>query len=288
MVKTLVALCVAGASVATAPISPPPPRQTPPPALDDLLARAGEYVQGFVDRLAFVISDEHYRQTVRSGMRVSQRTIQSEMLFWILPEDSVWLSIRNVLNVDGRPIPDSKRRLERVLAEPEVTSDTAGNGRVSRAAKLRALQAESARYDLGPVRRTTGDPTLVLEFLLRENQRHFEFTRRDADRMGGDRTAWRLDFKEIERPTVVSIDDQEVMSSGAVWILPEDGTVVRTNLTLSATTKPTVSVDVRFKREAKLEMWVPARMEEHYGPLTSAVATYMNYRRFETSARLVP
>ena len=90
------------------------------PTVEDVLDRAGNYVRQLEEHLAVVIGDETYRQDVWSRPRpggrggashVIGRTIRSEMLFMWLSQENVWLSIRNVLMVDGRPIPDSKARL---------------------------------------------------------------------------------------------------------------------------------------------------------------------------------
>jgi hypothetical protein len=69
-----------------------------------------------------------------------------------------------------------------------------------------------------------------------------------------------------------------------------DGTLVRTNLKLTTPTLMDVSITVDFQRDLKLELWVPSRMEERYddsGESTTCSARYSNFRRFETSGRLV-
>ncbi len=61
---------------------------------------------------------------------------------------------------------------------------------------------------------------------------------------------------------------------------------------------------VDYRRDPKLAMWVPARMEEHYHAVAidnpagttdratrfnniSGVATYRNFKRFEASGRII-
>jgi hypothetical protein len=250
------------------------------PAVEDLMDRVGRYVQQSEKRLAVVISEEDYRQEVlrwtgRSARRV-RRTIRSEMLLMWLPEERVWFSVRNVLNVDGRRIPDSKERLDRAVSDPAP----------GMASRLRQLQKEGARFDLGPVFRTSGNPTLVLQFLLPANQGHFTFTRVGQERVGGDH-AWKVTFAEREGPTVFRVNGEDMVSSGAIWVRESDGTVVRTNLKLARPTQILVSITVDFQRNAKLDLWVPSRMEEHYGEATACWARYSNFRRFETSGRVV-
>jgi hypothetical protein len=82
-----------------------------------------------------------------------------------LSREGVWLSVRNVLSADGRAVGDSKGRLDRILKSPGLDY----------LSQLRLLKAESARWDVGQVFRTTGDPTLVFRFLLPANQPRFTF-----------------------------------------------------------------------------------------------------------------
>jgi hypothetical protein len=272
------------------------------PTVEELLDRAGQYVVALQDRLAAVVSDETHRQRLSSGPRVFRRTIQAEMLYWWIAEERVWLSVRNVLSTDGYPIDDSKDRLERALKGPvvsdgtsagaEVTETTPGAAVVARSARLRALQEEAGRFDLG-FARTTGSPTEVLQFLLPEHVQHFSFTRDGQEQVGGT-LAWKLGFIERGGPTVATVNNEDVESSGAIWVVEGDGAVVRTNLTLRVprpgqkpARTPDASVTVDFQRDTKLRLWVPARMEERYRSL-ECTSTYRNFRRFETFGRLVP
>lgn len=270
------------------------------PTVDVLLDRAGQYAVALQDRLAAVVSAETQQQRLSSGPRVFRRTIQAEMLYWWIAEERVWLSVRNVLSTDGYPIDDSKDRLERALKGPvgpdgtpagAKVTEAPGAAVVARSARLRALQEEAGRFDLG-FARTTGNPTEVLQFLLPENRQHFSFSRDGQERVGGT-VAWKLGFIEREGPTVATVNSEEVESSGAIWVVESDGTVVRTNLTLRVprprqkpAPTPDASVTVDFERDTKLLLWVPVRMEERYRDLR-CTSTYRNFRRFETFGRLV-
>ena len=250
-----------------------------------LMERVGHYVEALQQNLAVVISDETYHQDVyrpfstsRGRVHSASRTLRSEMLFMWLAQEDRTLSIRNVLSVDGRAVADSKGRLDRALAQQGFDY----------VARLRALKAESARYDIGDVWRTTGEPGVVLRFLLPMNQSHFLFERDRDERIGGELVT-KLRFTEQLRPTAIDFNGEDVVSRGAIWIRPEDGTIVRTNLTLS--TPLEVSVTVDFRRDTKLEIWMPFSMQERYtnenGGSTVCAATYTNYRRFETSGRVI-
>jgi hypothetical protein len=261
------------------------PRTDADPPLEMLLARAGAYVRGLEVQMAMVVGDEVYHQRAFARGRSSQdRTIQAEMLFWWLDEDHVWLSVRNVRKVNKTVVADSKDRLERALHTPELPAGP--EVVVNRSARLRGLQAESARYDIGTVQRTTSNPTEVLQYLLPENQEQFLFNRAGEHRANGTR-AWKLTFVEQRRPTVLRFGDLDVPTSGAVWIRADDGVVVRTERTVSLP-RFSATVTVDFQRDAKLTLWVPKKMEERYGGLVQCSSDYSNYRQFETSGRIVP
>jgi hypothetical protein len=153
------------------------------------------------------------------------------------------------------------------------------------------LQDEAARFDLA-FSRSTGNPTLLLQFLLPENQPHFTFTRERIDKVRGT-AASKIAFAEREHPTVVTVNDQDVLASGAIWLQESDGAVLRTHLVLSVIPLATKSrrpvdatVTVDFQRDARLALWLPARMDERY-PDVTCTSVFTNFRRFETSGRVV-
>jgi hypothetical protein len=118
-------------------------------------------------------------------------------------------------------------------------------------------------------------------------------------------TAMEIDFKETARPTVIRTSEgRDVASQGTIWVSPSDGTVLRTNLTVSGFGGPRTSstVDVTFARHARLRLWLPSKMtERHEAPavlarvpnwvtvapgVVTATATYGDFKRFETSASI--
>ena len=257
------------------------------PSLPEILDRAGQYVVQFERDFALLVSDEDYRQRLTGdsipGSRV--RRTHAEMLFMWLPEQWSWLTVRNVLSVDSRPVADSQDRLNRVLAN--VGSD--------RMPQIRALRELGARFNLGSIYRTINDPTLALLFLDPKYQSRFRFSLKDRERVNGVE-AWRLSFEEDKQPTVIQDNSTNLFSYGAMWVRASDGAVVRTELAVSLPLKDTIAtVTVEYGWNPRLEMWVPARMEEGYTQSISrrvaehieCVAEYSNFRRFETSSRLV-
>ena len=264
------------------------------PRLAVVLARAGAYVLQFEERFAFVISDERYAQHAmgRAYLAPVDRSMVSEMLFLWLADARSWLAVRNVLSVDGQAIGDSARRLDRLLASTAPIGIT----------RLRQLASESARYNLGHIGRTFNDPLLAVRFLEPDSQRRFKLTLQGEEMVDGVRVS-KIAFDEKASPTVIQDNGRDRPARGMIWIA-EDGAIVRTRLEVGDRLRGyTTSIVVDYQRDPKLEMLVPMTMHEKYmqimntytigplGPVGERIdceATYSNFRRFETAARIVP
>lgn len=280
-----------------------PARAADQPPLAQILEGVAAYVRQFEQDFAIVLSDEDYQQksTVKPAVKGKGRTtqkIRSEMLFAWVPEQQSWLTVRNVLAVNGKPVADSKNRM-----------DLAFNGPVSsRMTRLRRLRDEGARFNIGRIYRNFNDPTLVLQFLDPAHQGRFTFSMLGREKVNGIDT-WKISFDERERPTIIQTSRSDLPSGGTVWISRSGGVVVRTSLTLrlhASSIRADIMVD--YRQDRKLNLWVPTRMTERYvqygvapraskgtpsGPEPNeeqidCVATYSNFRRFETSGRLIP
>jgi hypothetical protein len=274
-------------------------RASDPLSLAEILDRAGTYVHQFEQDFFLIISDEDAVQTYQPrgggpgrGVPPRVRQIRSEML--VVREDDTWLAVRNVLWVRDDPaarpqvIADSKGRLDQLLKDISP----------GQAARLRGLADEGARFNLGSIYRNFNVPTLALQLLACELQPRFGFTVAGRETVSGSPTV-KIEFAERQSPTVIALNDKrEVLSNGFAWVRDPDGAVLRTHLNI--TTPQTrdgpgidVSVDVEYRRDAKLETWVPRRMDEEYveamtgGQRVNCSSTYSNYRRFETSGRLL-
>jgi hypothetical protein len=272
------------------------------PSVEELTAGIAAYVQQFSERFATLVGDEQYSQTTNRVVDPSRgipgvpgrRRIQSEVLLVWLPGERSWLTARNVRRVDGKPILDSARRLEQLLAEPALEWPT----------RVRQLRDEGARFDIGRLERNVSDPNTVLQLLDAQTQPRFEFTVRDYDPVG-ETPAWRVSFKEKALPTVIRVNGRDVPASGEVWVADADQAVLRTRLTLNDVHfnfRSTAAIEVSYRFDPRLGTWLPEEMREAYeqrgqgaykGRLTlfddriKGVATYTNFRRFETAGRLV-
>jgi hypothetical protein len=260
-----------------------------PKDLARLLVRSGSYVREFQKSFAEVLSTETYQQTVRrTGIRAARtRQIESEMFFAAVGEGAASMTIRNVTRVDGRRVPDSHDRVMRALS----------SSRADRTESLRALAVEGARFNIGNVRRTFNDPTLALMFFASAMQARFQFVTDGSERIDGVLT-YRIRFSEIVRPSVIrdDRDDLDTAVSGVAH-LTEDGRIVRTELTVAIGSMTSARIRVRYRRDDNVEMLVPVSMDEDYRnddgqargvSLISCTATYSDYQRFQTSARVLP
>jgi hypothetical protein len=97
---------------------------------------------------------------------------------------------------------------------------------------------------------------------------------------------------------VFQVDGVPAPSSGRVWIAP-DGSVLKTVLVLQRATDSMnrnggrATITVEYQYSPKYQVWLPSRVSEPYeypgvsGSEVMASATYSDYRRFETGARIV-
>jgi len=209
------------------------------------------------------------------------------MLFVWLPDERVWLTVRNVLSVDGRDVAQSRERLRSAVGEP-------GGERLTR---LRRLVDDSARFNVGRAFRNFNYPTLALAFLDPAVQPRFTFTLAGRERVGGT-DAWKINYVERESPTVIQGDGADRIARGSVWIAVRDSVAVKTRLDLripGTGSSAVATVEVDYASDATLAVWVPVRMRETYTEMAGSTvveniggeATYSNFRKFETSGRIV-
>jgi len=276
--------CVLAAALAAAPATQPAGS-----TLAALLARAADYVAQFEKDFSSIISDEDYDQKVSGKWygRKESRNTRSEMLFLHLPEDNTWLTVRNVRSIDHRPIRDSAKRLDEALNDPNIGD---------RLTRLRRLRDEGSRFNLGVLRRNINFPTMVLSFLEAAVQPRFAFREAAREPVNGI-DAHRIEYEERQQPTLVQDEEgRPLVARGTIW-LGDAGAVLKTTLAMEIPASWTsIAVAVDFRRDKKAAMWAPVRMEETYTQRfmnaiqekVECTATYSNFRRFETSVRIVP
>ncbi len=140
---------------------------------------------------------------------------------------------------------------------------------------MRAILDESARYNIGPVKRNVNFPTLALVFLHPRNQHRFAW-KRGGTRRFGTVEGLEVEFEEVARPTLVDQDGHgDLPADGRFWIDPCRGTVLRsvTRFPLGAH-GARAQVATEYRAEPHLAMWVPAATvafgEEHWREAVTA------------------
>jgi len=271
------------------------------------LTRLGAYVEAWEQDLGSVVADEHYVQAVARQPRSelsrerlvpvheSRRLVAEFTLIRLDDGPTDWIGFRHVTGVDGASVKTPGPSLQELLRDPRLTWR-------ERWERVRDL---SSAYNIGAVARTINLPTFALNALRPGTQRRFSFSPRRNAALDGE--SWRVfEFREQARPTLVSgLGGRDVPLRGQVWFDAATGRVRRTSLEVRDYIVPTSNgdgsrdrdqeltsrIEVDFRHDAGVGAWVPAEMRERYdnswGEQTTGQATYSNYRRFQTSVRLV-
>jgi VWFA-related protein len=328
-----------GAAIATAAAAPPTRAPSAPPAgpapasgpiapprsVDELLARAGRYVVEYGEQMSIVIAVERYGQWMTSSdaSRAVTRQLVSEFALVRVKDD--WVGLRDVLEMDGTPVPDRRDRLQKLLIDRSPSTLDQG----------RKIADESARLNLGGIQRNFNVPTTALFFLHPSNQKRFRYKQAGQERVAGIDTV-KLTYEEHQRPTIVRTSaGRDMPLQGTFWIDPLTGRVLRTHMELTSRLKigsenrpvddpmrstdtmartaqknldppssrqvdSTASISVTYRPDARLGLLVPDEMRETYeGAWTrrttneealtkiNCVATYSDFKRFETGGRVV-
>jgi hypothetical protein len=247
-----------------------------------VLARAGALVARYADELPRLVATETLVQELTAqgddlvGVPFRRRSV-AEFAWVALPDALDPIGFRDVIEVDGHAVGPGRKRLVELLHGSEQASW----------AQARAILQESARHNLSPGSRNFNLPTVAMFFLLPELQGRFSWKRRTEPSVA----VWELEFRERSRPTVIRQGDgRSAFSRGRVWVEAATGTVLRTDLVLEIDVA-SYRLTTRFERVASMDLVLPVRLDERYttpDEIVTGSATYTNYRRFQTGARLIP
>jgi hypothetical protein len=285
--------CLAALATAAAAQQP-----LPDPTLEPLLAKATWYVLEFVDKLSNVVAEEHYVQDsnvmlatiaipglggrggpAMSGPRGSakHRELKADFLIVKTPGES-WQPFRDVFEVDHIPMRDREERLAKLFLNKRTDAEAQE--------RAQAIADESARYNLGAVRRTINNPVFALIFLQPDAREHFKFTMGKSDRRMGDSIRV-VEYVEDMRPTlIVGLPGQDMPAYGRFWIDSDTGRIVKSEVRVDQKGIK-ANLTTVFRTDERLGIDVPAEMHEDYDLDNSRVtgtATYSRFRRFEVSA----
>lgn len=257
------------------------------PAITAVLARAADYVAAYKHRLSGIVAEEHYRQQVIATARPGRpsnrqfRDLRSDLLLVKPGDGESWLQFRDVFEVDRKPIRDRDQRLYKLFV----------NAKSDPRQQAETIQSESARYNIGPLRRTINIPILALLFFERDNQSRLQYARADAGNvtrlanLAQASDIWLLEFRETAADTIVKGEGgRDVPSHGRAWVDSMSGRILRTEQ-ISEDTAVRAVIDVTYRAEPGLDLLVPSEMRENYLIRRSELringrATYSRFRQF--------
>ena len=261
----------------------------------DAVKAAANYVKAYKQDLTSVVADEIYTQEIREQFPLDSsmprgRTMKSEIFFMFASEAHGWMAIRDVAAVDGEPVDDGPdvRHALRSLPASDVAE---------------SLKRYNSRYNLGRVFRNFNEPTLSLRVLDDDHRDRFSFDRKQEERTG-DTAARDADVLGKRTPTLIrGVTKGNVFSKGELIVDAATGRVTRTTFT-GKIGSVQMELTTVYAADERLGMWVPVLFRERYrysgtpdGPNgrsgaaereeIGCEAKYSNFRRFETSARIV-
>jgi hypothetical protein len=258
-------------------------------SLESVMQRAMAYVASFERDFSAVVAEEQFEQRASSRGPDTVRRTRSDLLLVRVPGREAWLPFRDVFELNGRAVRDRNERLQKLFVDAPASA----------LADAARMTSESSRYNLGSVIRTINVPTFGLMLLRPGYVKRLQF-RKHSDELIGEVMAWRVEFIERGRPTVVrTLRDNDVPLEGSFWIDPLSGRVVKTLVKSIGTPDPgrplpppsgdiLMWVVVTYAPSETLRLWVPQTMSEWARAanlaIVSGTATYVNFRRFEVSA----
>ena len=276
------------------------PQPAPKPELEVVLDRAGWYLDYFVDEFENVVAEENYIQdssqllptispagggrgaiapppSAAEMLRARHRDLRSDFLLVKSPDTEALVPFRDVIQVDGIMVRDREERLAKLFL-------TASAGTMAQAERIRE---EGARYNLGNMRSTLGNPVLALGVLQQTYQRRFKFSLAKEDRGFGPGVAV-VEYKETGSPAMIRGEaGRDLLAHGRLWIDIATGRVLKTELQVEQPAVRAV-ITTTFQAEDTSGIAVPLEMREQYtfpnGNRVNTVANYGHFRRFDVSA----
>jgi hypothetical protein len=285
MLRTV--LLIVAVAFAQAPAKVPPPDTS----ARAVVAKAAVQIKEYQEALRFVLADETTTQEVfnDNGARLARRTTTGDFFLAYVEADGGWLSVRDILTVDGQPLP-SRDNVRELLS------------RGSLARIGRQVADRNARYNLGSIARNFNEPMLALVILDDKHRDRFKFERRRVEQSPTGPVVT-VAFTERDRPTLIrGSDGRQIFTKGEMVIDAATGRLLRTVITLKEGAVE-ASLTTIFTENEKLGLWLPSLLTERYEhtsnttvmasamsrvtikgrELVVAESTYTNYRRFDVS-----
>ena len=249
------------------------------PTATDLVASASSYVVELVESFVDVVAEERSVQqsvvatTESFGARERRRsqTLLSDFLLVREPGTNAYMTFRDVLEVDGTPVPNREASVTELFGAPILDA----------VARAREIEAHGAQYNLPDIG-SLNNPFMVVSFLQPNYVSRFRWTLGGRDEAVGP-DVWMVGFEERERPTILrALPGEGLPARGVVWIALATGSVRQTEVMFNAE-NTRHEIVVRFRDDEQFGLAVPVEMEErHVVGLrqVTATTTYGRFRRF--------
>ena len=261
------------------------------PTAQELRARLNAYLTDYEPKLSELIADEVMIQQNVQGTRTAGggigppgfRTIQSEVAFIALPGEVGWMGFRRVTKVGSTLVEDELGALTAGWPADRrtTTRERAPCWPIARG----STWAHHARSIFPTSRWNCSTPAMRPAFRCASPARN----------TSAGRTPRKLVFVEEVAPTIIRAGDGSQMRSiVSAFVEPGTGRLWRADVITRDPSQGGFAFDavisVEFRYDQKLEMLVPARMHEEFFAGANrrgwGDATYSNYRRFQTAARI--
>jgi hypothetical protein len=225
-------------------------------------------VQRFVDDLSNVVAEEALTQEFRLSAP-KRRVLRSDFLLVRYPgEEKLYLTFRDVLAVDGRPVRDQQERITKLFLEPFKDA-------VRRAGEI---QRDGLRHSAPNGR--LADPLAAIAFLQADYHGNFRFS------VGRSAPNWGTDVRELRLTQIVESSRQLPIQATA-WVAEGSGRVVRTEMRTGRAPATRVTTTV-FGSDRVLQIGVPLEMQDTFAFGVNdeflGTAVYRNFRRFQVRA----
>jgi hypothetical protein len=263
----------------------PAPRVKPPDtSAKAVTTLASKYLDEYTTKLEAVVANETYiQETFASvGVRTGSRMLRGELNLAFLPADRTWIAVRDIIEVDGEPVPD-RQSLSMLLLRSNLHS------------VVGEVMQNNSRYNLGRLTRTFSEPTLALLVIDKSRISNFSFKREQVVTDGG-ATLVTVSFVEGKRGTIVrrTQTGTPIPSRGELVIDAATGHIRATHMMFNDDeSKTTADLTTTYMLEPRLQLWVPSILAEHYEGVPDGLkeivtgrAQYTNYRRWESFGRI--
>jgi hypothetical protein len=235
------------------------------------------YVLQYQREFVTLVADEFTTQEViEYGAVIATRVTRGELFSTFL--DTAWMSVHDISEVDGTPI--LNHGSVRTLLQSASLQSLAPR-----------IAAANARFNIGHVSRNFNEPTLALLLFTPAQVDHLALDRDHIERIASGESLITLRFRARDTTSLVRSLEGQVSERGQITVEAETGRVRHTQLTISAGVVDAM-LDTSYDLDPHINLWVPVTFTERYtvkktGEVTTVRTELTNYRRFETTGRVI-